>query len=176
MERKFVNTNFSYIELVPVSNGTSWTLEAICREIANKYRVKNYNPDIVIVWIDLEKQACGSEGVAAAIRTALIGEGADPNRLCVCVPDRMTENLILADEQAIAEAFGLEGYTYCGDGQHGKHKLSTMFKAANQNYKETFHGVNLLKRIRLSRSANASESAAAFYRSISPLAACWWFS
>lgn len=175
MEKKFINNNFSYIELIPVANGNSWTLETICREIASKFTTKNYNADIIIVWLDLEKQTCGSVGVENAVRSALISAGAPHDRICICIPDRMTENVILADVALIQQKFSIPNYVYAGDGVNGKHQLSMLFKAANENYKETFHGVQMMKAMRLSNSAQNSPSMGRFYNSISQLTDCWWF-
>ena len=162
-----------YVHVIPVSNGSSWTLKNICADIVSKYRVARANPDFVVVWMDREKQACGSAGVEHAIRAALIKEGVDSGKVHICIPDRMTENIILADEAVIRQELGNPAYSYSSEGMNGKSVIRSLFKATNRNYKETFDGVQLLKKMRLVRCAQTSASADRFYQQVKHVN-CWW--
>lgn len=54
-------------------------------------------------------------------------------------------------------------------------KLRDRFGVIGFTYKETFHGVQLLKKTRLENAAAASPSAKAFFEQISRKMDCWWF-
>lgn len=172
MEKLFVNRNFPHIDLVPVSNGETWSVEMISKQISSLYRVKDVQAEKVIVWIDREGRTETEDQIRVSIRDALVDAGANVESIIICVPDRMTENIILADEQLIRSEFNIENYSYAGDGSHGKGRLKTLYREKNENYKETFHGANLLKKVHRSRAAECSESANSFYSGFD--FACWW--
>jgi hypothetical protein len=174
MEKLFVNNNFSYVELVPVSNGSSWAPEALARDISNKFRQKNYPADLIVVWLDLEKQACGSAELSSIIEEHLVDAGADRDKVCVCVPDRMTENIILADQEAIKSELADPEYIYSYEGKNGKVILKDLYMRRNVVYRETSHGVRLLKKIRIENSAATSPTAKKFYDKLSAALSCWW--
>jgi hypothetical protein len=147
MERLFVNNNFHYVEVISLSNGSGWTIEALCKQIGSKWTVRNGHPDFVVVWLDLENQSCSANSFRAEIRSELESRGVDPSRLSIFVADKMTENIILADDEIISTEFGID-FEYEHEGQNGKHILSELFlSATNRHYKETFDGVRLLKKI-----------------------------
>lgn len=173
MERIFINNNFSYATLIPLENGEGWSLDALCDQIASKYFIRNYDADKIVVWIDREKQNHSAEDMRGKIVDALVNRGADPAKIAILLADRMSENVILADEQVIKEEFGLEDYAYSHEGENGKHILKQMFNRAKEtSYKETYHGSQLLKKIRLSRCAGTSPSVASFVQSLN--LNCWW--
>jgi hypothetical protein len=171
MERIFINNNFHYIKVVTVSNGSGWAVPALCKQIGSKYAINNSNPDLVVVWLDKEKKVCSLDEFGAAIRAELIERGADPNKLAICIPNRMTENIILADEIIIRKELNME-YTYIYEGTNGKRVLSELFGKAEKTYRETTDGVRLLKKLRLERAARKSPSASYFIRQLS--VPCWW--
>jgi hypothetical protein len=173
MEKLFVNNNFHYVQVIPLSNGSGWTTQSICKQICTLFAAKNMNADQIIVWIDKEKQSCSAAEFAAAIRSALVAEGAEHDKIFICVPDRMTENIILSDEEIIHAEFEDPNYVYKDNGFNGKYILSEMFKKKGVNYKETFHGVNMLKKIRLSRCAKNNLSVQNFMNGMS--VPCWGF-
>lgn len=172
MERTFLNLNFKYVDVVTMFNGRDWTVDAMCDQLRSKYRIKNPNADLLVVWIDREKQACDHQQYEARLRNTLVEEGIDNDKIAVFMPDQMTENLILADERLIREKFGIEDYRYQSEGQNGKFVLKQMFRHHDTVYRETFHGVDLLKRCRVGRAALNSPSAARFYAGLPP--ECWW--
>lgn len=172
MERQFVNSNFKYIRVIPLDNGISWSVDQICNKISTTYRALNLNC-IVIVWLDREGRAESSEAISDQIYQALVNLGAEPDNIRIMICDRMTENVILADEEAISEIFELEGYEYSCEGQNGKYLLKEFYKAKNINYKEMKEGVALLKKIRLDRASEKSASVARFRAGWN--ADCWWF-
>lgn len=174
MERMFCNMNFGYVHVVEISNGSGWTVEAMSKQISSKFYTKNMNADFVIVWIDKEKQACGIEDYKAAILKSLVDRGADPAKVHICMPDKMTENIILADEDMVRQYFAIDDYQYAGDGTNGKSIMKELFKGKGENYKETYDGVRLLKKVRISRAARSSKSAAEFYEGLK--LPCWWLS
>src|SRR5688572_21882293 len=92
MERVFINSNFKYITVVPVSNGISWSLPALCGQIVGFFKLRNFYGE-VIVWLDREGRAESAEEIGDAIRNSLIDAGADPQRIHLLVCDRMTENV-----------------------------------------------------------------------------------
>ncbi|MCA3755554.1 MAG: DUF4276 family protein [Phenylobacterium sp.] len=172
MERQFCNQNFRYVHVVEIRNGSGWKLDAICGQISSKFKALNLNADQIVVWIDKENQNCSRQEYARAIMESLVSAGANPSRVHICLPDKMTENIILADEALIRGFFNKPGYTYAGDGCNGKHILKGLFAEIEGNYKETFHGVQLLKKVRLSRAAGKTASAAEFLATMK--LSCWW--
>lgn len=171
MERLFLNNNFQYVNVVSMSNGSGWTVDAICNQIATKYKVNRANPDFVIVWLDMEKQNCSPDVFRQSIRAKLREIGVPEDKIAICIPDRMTENIILADENVICAEFGIQ-FVYDHEGQNGKAVLKSLYSAAGKSYRETFHGVTLLKKIRLRRSAAKNKSANDFLSEFS--LPCWW--
>lgn len=172
MERQFVNANFKYVTAVPVQNGITWTCERLCSQIVTAYRAFDYNGD-VFVWVDREGRNETAPELRDAIRNALIGAGADPLRLYVLINDRMSENIILADEQAVSEEFDFEDYNYEFEGRGGKGILKRFYKDLGINYKEMVQGAKLLKKIRLSNSAQKSPTVQSFLDQCG--LECWWF-
>lgn len=84
----------------------------------------------------------------------------------------MTENVILADEDLVRSEFGLPNFIYDGDGTNGKHSLKILYEAQGTKYKETYHGVTLLKKTHLSRAAKNSPSVYQFLNEFD--SECWW--
>lgn len=171
MERLFFNNNFHYVDVVSLSNGNGWTVETLCNQIGTKFAVKSSNPDLIVVWLDMEKQTCSPQHFRDAIRSELVCRGALSSKIAICLPNRMTENIILADEEVISGEFG-KTYTYHGDGNHGKNILKQLYLETGKSYRETFHGVTLLKKVRLSRAARRSPCVEAFLADIH--VPCWW--
>ena len=172
MEKIFVNSNFSYVHLIQLNNGSSWTLPAMREQILTNFRVLASIPDFIVVWFDREGMPSSASAIADEIRDAIASEGYPSHKVAVLIPDKMCENLILADQQTIRQEFSNETYEYPGDGTHGKSLLKCWYKDAGQNYKETFHGVRLLKKIRLNRCAESSSSAKKFVEMLD--LECWW--
>lgn len=172
MERLFINNNFHYVEVVPVTNGISVAPEKLADNIATLYSAKSRLPDYIVVWVDREGRLMPSSDIRQLIIRALVAAGAPENRLRVGVADKMSENWILADQELIKKEFELDHYEYCGDGANGKHELKQLCIAANKTYKETKVGADLLKKMRLSRVALVSNSANDFAFTIDEQ--CWW--
>lgn len=172
MERIFINDNFKYIRVVTLRNGSSWSIDAMCNQIVSNFRLIAYEPDFIVVWFDREDSLIDSATISQKITESLAAEGIQSSRLSVCIPDKMTENVILADEEVIRNEFGAPDYIYGGDGSNGKSIISKMYREIGINYKETYHGAKLLKKVRLSRSAQLSEVSAHFLEGLTP--DCWW--
>ncbi len=172
MERMFVNTNFPHIEVVSIPNGESWTPPKLANQIGSLYQTKNFNADIVIVWFDRENNTETSEEIEDIVRQTLNDIGVSNEKIRVCIPDKMTENLILADEELIRSEFGLLEFTYSGDGCNGKAEIRSLFERAGEKYKETYHGIKLLKKTHLSRAAENSQSIRRFFERFD--SECWW--
>jgi hypothetical protein len=172
MEKMFVNANFHYVHVITINNGSGWTLEAMCRQIESKFSVLDYKPDHIIVWIDKERQSCSSSDYKDKIVASLVSAGAEEEKISVCIPNQMTENIILADELLIRAEFSIPEYAYDFEGKNGKAILKSIYKSLNQKYLETFHGVRLLKKMRLDRAARSSKSAFDFRSCFN--FDCWW--
>lgn len=172
MEKLFVNRNFHYVRLIPLENGITWTLEALAVRIIKLYRVVDPGSDLVVIWIDREGRTESSDDIASYFRSRLEAEGVAHDKLAIMICDRMTENIILADESLIIEEFGDETYNYNCEGHSGKTVLKQLFKDKGIKYSETLDGVRLLKAMRLSRAALQSESAASFLGQLD--LNCWW--
>lgn len=172
MERLFVNNNFDYVHLVPVENGASWTPEKLANQIGSKFFVKNASPDLIVVWLDKEEPTRCAKTTREKILGELAKRGAALGSIHICIPDLTTENVILADEQAIREYLQLDEYSYQSEGKNGKAEIKKLFASNGKTYSETFEGTRLLKKIRLSRSAKKSPSAKDFLSAF-PLD-CWW--
>jgi len=173
MEKLFVNNNFRYVELVPISNGKSWTIDAIANQITSKYVTKNYNPDIIIVWLDREDESRPADSMKIKIREALGACGVELNIIHILIPNRMSENIILSDNEVMREVFNDPNYYYKYEGENGKGILKDMYRNKNCSYKETAQGAMLLKKIRINRCALNSKSVKDFYDNF-PLKNCWW--
>jgi hypothetical protein len=173
MEQLFVNKNFRYARVIPVKNGCGWSLQALCRQVETFFKARNFNGDYVVVWIDRESRIETSAEMATALRQTLADAGFPADRIAVMVCDRMTENVILADETFVSEQFGKPNYAYTFEGRGGKHILAKMYQDQGIAYRETEHGVQCLKKIRLDRASAASPSVAAFREAL-PID-CWWF-
>jgi hypothetical protein len=173
MERLFINQNFKYIEVIPVDNGITWTVSALCRQIVTFYKARNFGGD-VLVWVDREGRVESAADIYAAVRAALVAAGSDPERTHAIVCDRMTENIILSDEAVIAEETADPTYSYTYEGVNGKNLLKGHYRSVGEAYKETDHGVRLLKRIRLRRCEPMSPAVQRFFSTYEQ--DCWWFS
>jgi hypothetical protein len=172
MERLFVNTNFPYVEVVSIDNGSGWTHDRLCDQISTKFYAKNTAPDLIVVWLDREKQDVDLGLFREGIIKALCERGANPDTIAVYIPDRMTENVILSDEVVIRAEFDNPDFVYAHAGKNGKSALSEMYKQTGVNYKETQHGVRLLKKVRLTRASNHCERLKLFIEELST--PCWW--
>ncbi len=173
MEKMFINNNFSYVHVTPVSNGSGWSPNRIAEFIGSSYRIKNLNPDLIIVWIDKENHDCNSDEFCNKIFDALVSKGADSEKIRICLADMMTENIILADEKLIREEFLDSTYIYDSEGKNGKRILSSLYATKGINYKETREGTALMKKVNLHRAAIKSPAAARFINDF-PIANCWW--
>lgn len=172
MEKMFVNTNFPHVEVVNLPNGEGWTPNKLAGQIQSLYKTKNFNADIVIVWFDREKNTESSDEIRTIVREALADIGVPEEKLKICIPDKMTENMILADEALVRSEFSIPDFRYEGDGTNGKHSLKALYEAEGQKYKETYHGVSLLKKTHLSRAAERSPSVGRFVSEFD--SECWW--
>ncbi len=173
MEKIFINRNFNYVRVVSIDNGSGWTVDMMADQIENKYLILDRNPDFVVVWFDREDRPESSEEISILIRHRLKKIGIVDARIKICIADRCTENIILADEPLISKEMEIPDYSYPGDGVNGKSIMKKLFKSKNGTYKETFHGTNLLKQMRVSNSATNSKSAQNFHQNFNVL--CWWF-
>lgn len=172
MEQAFVRTNFRYASIIPVKNGTGWSVPQMCEQIGTLYAARNHLPDKIVVWIDREGRSEERDHIRSMVRDRLLAEGAPPDRLAIMICDRMTENLLLADTCAIGEYLDIEGHNYCGDSVGGKGQMKQLFLASGRHYKEMKDGLKLLNRIRLSRAAVNSQFAAEFREELN--LPCWW--
>ena len=172
MEQLFFQKNFHYVEIIPVSNGVKWSVPQMCEQIATFYEARNFFGDRIIVWIDREGRIETVDDIRSAIHARLVSVGAPPDQLAIMICDRMTENVILADEIAVREVVPAPDYVYKGDGCGGKYELKSLYKEVGINYKEMNHGVAFLKKIRLERAAERSPPVRDFLDSLS--LGCWW--
>jgi hypothetical protein len=172
MERTFVNNNFHYVDVVPIDNGNSWSIDKLKDQIRTKYIAKDPNCDFLIIWLDREDRPESSEYIEEELRAAAIDAGCSPDKIIVCVTDRMTENLILADEIVIQAEFIIDEYEYSAEGCSGKSEIRKLYKNIDVNYKEMEHGLKLLKKIRLERAAEKSTFVQRFLQKFQP--ECWW--
>ena len=172
MEQLFLNNNFHYVEVISVSNGVQWSVEALCRQIVTFFKARDPNSDALVVWIDRERRVETAQYIRSKVTEALVQAGAPEERIHVLICDLMTENMILADEDFIRETFDLPDYAYMHEGAGGKRHLKELYATKNINYRETKHGVAALKGIRLSRCATASASVSSFLSTFQ--LPCWW--
>lgn len=172
MEQLFLNNNFHYVEVIPVSNGVSWTMAALAQQIVTFFKARDSNADAFVVWVYREKRQESSQVISDYIRSSLINAGAEKDKIHILVCDIMTENIILADEQYIISKFNLDNYKYCHEGVGGKRYLKEMFLECGEHYRETRHGVSALKAIRLDRCAKASPAVSSFLATFG--FSCWW--
>jgi Domain of unknown function (DUF4276) len=171
MERQFINSNMKYVHVVPVQNGISWTLERMCLQIVTAFEALDMKCEVA-VWIDREGRTEEAHQIAECIRGALVTCGALSESVHILINDRMAENVILADEEMIKIEFGDHGYSYEMEGRPGKTYLRNKYRENGINYKETDHGVRLLKKMRLSRARQKSPSVAHFLTTFNQ--ECWW--
>jgi hypothetical protein len=174
MEQLFINNNFHYVEVIPVSNGSGWSVDALSTQIVTFYLARDANADAFVIWLDRERRPESADAVCDAIRKALSAAGADVAKIHILVGDKMVENIILSDQDFIRSTFGDPTYVYEHEGKGGKHILKSMYKAIGENYRETKHGVAAMKAIRLQRCAQNSPSVLSFLRTFK--FPCWWVS
>ncbi len=171
MERQFLNMHMKYVHVVPVDNGISWTVERMCGQITTAYEALDV-PGTVIVWIDREGRPETSQMIYDSVHNALLSVGAPENDIHILINDKMAENVMLADEQMIRTEFNQPDYIYNSEGLSGKSILKSLYRERGESYKETRHGVQLLKKLRLSRSALTSQTVSRFLTSFGY--PCWW--
>jgi len=171
MERQFINSNMKYIHVIPVDNGISWTLTRMCEQIVSAYLALDIQ-NTVIVWIDREGREETSEKIYEEILAALVHAGALCDDVHILINDRMSENVMLADEQMVQEEFNMPNYQYSYEGASGKSIIKAFYRQKGENYKETRQGIALLKKTRLSRSALKSPSVARLLHTLK--FECWW--
>ncbi len=82
----------------------------------------------------------------------------------------MIENWILADHELMAGTFGKAFVKRDYEGMNGKKILSNFLLPTI--YKETVHGVKLLKKVSVERAANNSHSLKRFLDILDM--DCWW--
>lgn len=173
LEKMFLNANFSYVHVITIGNGSGWSLDAVADDVIRKYKLQKWNPSYVIVWFDRESRIETSDFIATYISKKLNSEGIPLEKLIVVVPDRMIENVMLADTVAMQQEMKYE-FEYPGNGCNGKNLLRKLYKEKKEiNYKETFHGVSLLKKVRLER-VRADVTGIDRLLKICPMD-CWWF-
>ncbi len=97
MEQLFFNRNFHYVRIIPIANGSSWTVDALCERMRSLFEARNFNGDRVIVWLDRENRAETAAEMHDLIKDTLAATGFPRERIAVLIGDRMTENVILAD-------------------------------------------------------------------------------
>jgi hypothetical protein len=171
MERLFINQNFHYVEVIPISNGCSWTVERLCEQIETKFRARNKNADVIAVWVDRERRDETSADIRQRIIDMFAGIGVNTDTVRVGIPDFCTENWLLSDVGLIEEELGIEDYRYTAEGASGYHRLKELFRIVlKRKYRKTVDGPKMLKA--LTRSSLESESARVFFDSFTE--PCWW--
>lgn len=103
MEQMFVNNNFHYVRVVPISNGVTWSTSQMCEQIGTFYRASNFFGEKVVVWMDREGRTESATVIAHAVKNQLIKDGLEDRQIAIMLCDRMTENLILADVSLIRD-------------------------------------------------------------------------
>lgn len=172
MEKLFVNNNFRYVRLVPMDNGTSWTLERLCERIKTAVLAGGYQVDKVIIWLDREGRAETAEEMHDAFLHLLISIGVSTDKVAIMIGDRATENALLADEHIMKEEIGDGQYSYAFEGQNGKSVMKKLFRDAGKSYSETSDGVRLLKKFRPQRASANSPCVQRFSAAMNM--ECWW--
>jgi len=172
MERIFLNSNFSSINVIPILNGNSWNTQTLCAQIITKFKARKQFPGQIVVWMDREDNPDSILVIGNAIRSAFSGAGFPPDKVHCLISDKMCENLMLADESMIRQELAIPQYVYQFEGQNGKHHMKELWKQRNKNYKETIHGSNLLKKMRLSRARSLSGGVDQFLGTFQ--SNCWW--
>lgn len=172
MEQMFINQNFGYVRCIKIGNGSSWTVDRISADIVRKYRVIKRNPSRIVIWFDRERRSESAEEISNTVRNYLKKENFDEEKTIIIINDRCVENLILSDENLIINQFGDSSYKYKYTGIMGKPILKEMYKKKEINYKETVHGVKILKSLRVSNVERVSSSMADIYKNFQRK--CWW--
>jgi len=172
MERFFVNNNFLHIDLITVDNGNSWSTLTLCEQIISKYKAKNVLPNDIVIWFDREENPDSIFDIANCLRAAFLSLGFSSANVHCLIPDRMSENIILADEELIQKLFNMPSYNYSAESKNGKACLKDFFKNIGGSYRETTDGVKLLKKVRLSRARPKSPSVDQFLSTFQMN--CWW--
>lgn len=171
MERAFVNSNFDYVHVMPISNGITWTVPAMIKQIETLVGALAYNPDLVIVWFDREKRAESADEIAQAVVNALSPTTIAQEKLVVVVCDQMTENLFLLDGALLAKEGIAEEAMPASIGRNGKTVIKELYKAKGRKYTETFDGVRMLKSLNLQACGQHYPQADILKAA---LPACWW--
>jgi hypothetical protein len=177
MEQQFIKNNMKKIRVIKIEGGNSRSAEKLCEQIESKYTTANIKARMIIIWIDKEKMIDRDERFIDLLKNMFASKGISKRRISICIPNQMTENIILSDEQLIIKEFFDEEqfcYEYTHEGKNGAHVLNSLFKMhKNSTYKKTTDGVRLLKKVCLERASEKSISARQFKNSL-PRVNFWW--
>jgi hypothetical protein len=132
------------------------------------------NPTRVFVILDRERRQAAAEELEATLLNEIVSRGiALP--ISVHIADRMVENWIIADPEALASEQLVIDATEGTEGVGGKGKLKKAFRDQNQTYSERVDGVRLLERSVASVIATNSPSFSRLYASMQAAALpCAW--
>ena len=154
-------------------NGEDVSIEAIAKRIGTLGRLlqKRYSP--VVVVFDRERRTKSCEDIEAEFRKALTHEDINVP-IIVGIPDRDTENWILADPESFARCVEIERsrIPLALEGTKGKTEIKKLLPP-KKTYVETIDGVTWLKKARPTVMRENSPSFARFADALKDIQ-CWW--
>ena len=173
LEQRFIQSVCpgSPVKLI-ACNGKSVTPEAIAKRVASHCRLLSGKYYPIVIWTDLEGRQCSCEEFCAELHDCILNEGVK-DQFVLGVADRMIENWIIADKQAVLPRLKNKKIDYPSnpDGFNGK----AFLKKNMPHYHETTVGVDMLSSCH-SSNMECSPSFLAFKSEVLSSIKCWWLS
>ena len=171
MEKMFINQYLKYVQLISISNGISWTIDALGNDISRKFSVQKRNLDFVIIWVDRGSRIEEALFIADKLTQRMVDCGLKAEQVICIIPDRMTENIFLSDEILMRELLNDPIYAFSDVSCNGKAMIKQIYRNSGVHYKETYHGVLLLKKLRFKNVVDRVVGAKQISERFSN---CWW--
>lgn len=156
-------------------NGKTVSYEAAAKRAASLIRLnKNHYPIIII--FDREKRAEKADTVAEKLLAAILKQKIHKVDIFIGIPDRMFENWILADINAVNSYYSIRPLLSqeCFENKHGKSQLRSMI-GTKYSYSETQDGPEIFSRCDIPTICKNSPSFRQFFDRIKHLN-CHWIS
>jgi hypothetical protein len=154
-------------------NGDDVSLEAISKRVGSLARLLHKRHSPLVIVFDRERREESSEQIESQFRDLLKREEIQVP-IIVGIPDRDTENWILADAEMFAYSAKIKIGAVEGsvEGKKGKSVIKSAI-GQNRSYVETIDGVAWLKTARPSVMKQNSPSFRRFVDALSNFH-CWW--
>ena len=152
-------------------NGKDVSYAAAAKKAASLIRLLNKNYPIIILF-DREERTDSSTQIAGKLFEAIISQGVQPVDLLIGVPDRMLENWMLSDIDAVNRHYKSSFLTLSPDGINGKNHMKFLTDG-HEGYYETTDGPQIFCKCNPKTMAQISPSFFDFLNKIGSLDCSW---